>query len=57
MEQQKLKLFEERPILSVTQIVEGVKSQLEAGFRDIWVRGELSNLRKRITLASQQSLN
>ena len=45
MEQQKLKLFEERPILSVTQIVEGVKSQLEAGFCDIWVRGEISNFR------------
>ena len=44
MGQQKLNLFEERPILSITQIVESVKSRLEEGFHDIWVRGEISNL-------------
>jgi exodeoxyribonuclease VII large subunit len=43
MQQQELKLFEERQIFSVSQVVHGVKVQLETGFRDIWVRGEISN--------------
>ena len=43
MQQQELKLFEERQILSVSQVVHGVKVQLETKFRDIWVRGEISN--------------
>jgi len=43
MQQQELKLFEERQLFSVSQVVHGVKVQLEAGFRDIWVRGEISN--------------
>ncbi len=43
MRQQELKLFEERQILSVSQVVHGVKAQLEAKFRDILVQGEISN--------------
>ncbi|MDA2933676.1 exodeoxyribonuclease VII large subunit [Acidobacteria bacterium AH-259-D05] len=45
MQQQELKLFEERQILSVSQVVHGVKVQLETKFQDIWVRGEISNFR------------
>ena len=43
MQQQELKLFEERQILSVSQIVHAVKVRLESKFRDIWVQGEISN--------------
>ncbi len=43
MRQQELKLFEERQILSVSQVVHGVKTQLETKFRDILVQGEISN--------------
>ena len=35
----------ERRILSVSQIVYQIKSRLESGFRDVWVQGEVSNLR------------
>ena len=35
----------ERRILSVSQIVYQIKSRLETGFRDVWVQGEVSNLR------------
>ena len=34
-----------RRILSVSQIVYQIKSRLETGFRDVWVQGEVSNLR------------
>jgi len=37
--------LEQRRILSVSQIVHQIKSKLEAGFRDVWVQGEVSNLR------------
>ena len=43
MRQQELKLFEERQILSVSQVVHGVKAQLETKFRNILVQGEISN--------------
>lgn len=45
MQQQELRLFEERRILSVSQLVNEVKRELEVRFRDIWVKGEISNLR------------
>ena len=45
MQQQELGLFDEKRVLSVSQVVSDVKAQLEAGFRDIWVQGEISNLR------------
>ena len=41
-------MFEElgkRRILSVSQIVYQIRSRLETGFRDVWVQGEVSNLR------------
>ena len=43
-EQQQL-LFDERRILTVSQLTRSVKVQLERGFDGIWVRGEISNLR------------
>lgn len=43
--QQELGLFEERQILSVSQIVKGVKFQLETKFASVWVKGEVSNLK------------
>jgi exodeoxyribonuclease VII large subunit len=43
MQQQEFKLFEERIIHSVSQVVHDVKVQLETKFRDIWVQGEISN--------------
>ena len=43
--QRELNLFKERRILSVSQVVHSVKSQLESQFRDIWVRGEISNFK------------
>ncbi len=45
MQQQEFKMFEERKILSVSQIVHEVKVQLETQFQDIWVRGEISNFK------------
>ena len=45
MRQQELNWFEDRNIVSVSQIVESVKGQLENNFRDFWVRGEISNFR------------
>jgi exodeoxyribonuclease VII large subunit len=45
MQQQELRLFEERRILSVSQLVNDVKRELEVRFRDIWVKGEISNLK------------
>ena len=35
----------QRRILSVSQIVHQIKTRLETGFRDVWVQGEVSNLR------------
>ena len=43
MQQQEFKLFKDRQILSVSEVVHGVKVQLETKFRDIWVQGEISN--------------
>jgi exodeoxyribonuclease VII large subunit len=43
--QQELKLFEDRDIQSVSQVVHAVKVQLETRFRDIWVKGEISNFK------------
>ncbi|MDA2938874.1 exodeoxyribonuclease VII large subunit [Acidobacteria bacterium AH-259-A15] len=45
MQQQELKLFGERQILSVSQVVNSVKVSLETKFHDIWVKGEISNFR------------
>ncbi|MDA2928175.1 exodeoxyribonuclease VII large subunit [Acidobacteria bacterium AH-259-G07] len=45
MQQQELKLFGERQILSVSQVVNSVKVSLESKFHDIWVKGEISNFR------------
>ncbi|MGH9341622.1 MAG: exodeoxyribonuclease VII large subunit [Acidobacteriota bacterium] len=41
-----MKLFEERPVFSVSQIVNSVKFQLETKFHDIWIQGEVSNFKK-----------
>jgi exodeoxyribonuclease VII large subunit len=43
--QQELKLFDDREIRSVSQVVHAVKVQLETRFRDIWVKGEISNFK------------
>lgn len=46
MQQKELQWFsEQRQILSVSQVVHDIKKQLESRFRDIWVRGEISNFR------------
>ena len=45
MQQQELKLFEERQIFSVSQVVHSVKTELETRFRDLWVKGEISNFK------------
>ena len=45
MAQQQTLSFEERRVLTVSQLTRSVKSQLERGFDGIWVRGEVSNLR------------
>jgi exodeoxyribonuclease VII large subunit len=45
MQQPELRFLEERRIVSVSQIVSSVKRELETNFRDIWVRGEISNFR------------
>jgi exodeoxyribonuclease VII large subunit len=44
MEQQAFH-FEERQVYAVSEIVGRVRKDLESGFRDIWVQGEISNLR------------
>ena len=44
MQPRQLRLPETRRILSVSQLVNDVKFQLEKKFRDFWVKGEISNL-------------
>ena len=44
MQSRKLTLSDTRRILSVSQLVNDVKFQLETNFRDFWVKGEISNL-------------
>jgi exodeoxyribonuclease VII large subunit len=39
-------LSNERIVLSISEIVNGVKNELQAKFRDIWIQGEISNLRR-----------
>jgi exodeoxyribonuclease VII large subunit len=39
-------LSNERMVLSISEIVDGVKNELQAKFRDIWIQGEISNLRR-----------
>ncbi len=46
MEQPRLKIFEQRPVLSVSQIVDQIRFRLETEFRDVWVQGEISNFRR-----------
>ncbi len=45
MQQQELKLFEERQIFSVSEVVRSVKIELETRFRALWVKGEISNFK------------
>ncbi len=44
MQPRQLTLSETRRIVSVSQLVNDVKIQLETNFRDFWVKGEISNL-------------
>ncbi len=44
MQPRQLTLSETRRIVSVSQLVNDVKFQLETNFRDFWVKGEISNL-------------
>jgi len=37
---------DERVVLSISEIVNSVKAELQAKFRDIWIKGEISNLRR-----------
>jgi len=46
MEQGKLTFFEERKIYSVSEIVGEIRSELESTKRDLFLQGEISNLRK-----------
>lgn len=46
MHQPTLKMFEERRIYSVSQIVDNIRFELETRFNDIWVKGEISNFRR-----------
>jgi exodeoxyribonuclease VII large subunit len=46
MEQQQLSFTEERIVLSISEIVNDVKNELQGKFRDIWIQGEISNLRR-----------
>lgn len=46
MEQMELDFQEERPVFSVSEIVLSVKEKLESQFRDLWVKGEISNFRR-----------
>lgn len=39
-------LSNERIVLSISEIVDSVKNELQAKFRDIWIQGEISNLRR-----------
>jgi exodeoxyribonuclease VII large subunit len=45
MRQSKLDLFEERQVLSITDLVHELRATVEGGFKDVWVKGELSNFR------------
>ncbi|MBI3950429.1 MAG: exodeoxyribonuclease VII large subunit [Acidobacteria bacterium] len=40
------KLTTERPMLTVTQLTQQIKTLLEGQFRDVWVRGEISNFKR-----------
>jgi exodeoxyribonuclease VII large subunit len=40
------KLTDERPALTVTQLTQQIKGLLEGQFRDLWVRGEISNFKR-----------
>jgi len=42
----KQNLSDERVVLSISEIVNSVKAELQAKFRDIWIKGEISNLRR-----------
>lgn len=46
MEQQKLQWPEDRKVFSVSELVGDVKTELEVRFREIWIQGEISNLRR-----------
>ncbi len=46
MQQPTLKMFEERRILAVSEIVDQIRFELETEFRDLWVKGEISNFRR-----------
>ncbi len=39
-------LSSERQVLSVTELTQQIKGRLESQFRDIWVRGEISNFKR-----------
>lgn len=41
-----LSLSNERIVLSISEIVDSVKNELQTKFRDIWIQGEISNLRR-----------
>jgi exodeoxyribonuclease VII large subunit len=45
MEQQSF-FFEERRVHAVSELVGGIRQGLEREFRDIWIQGEISNLRQ-----------
>jgi exodeoxyribonuclease VII large subunit len=46
MEQQDLVFSEQRKVYSVTEIISDVKAEMERSFREVWIEGEISNLRK-----------
>ena len=46
MRPDELGLFPERPVLSVSQLLTQIKFELEPEFQDIWVQGEISNVRR-----------
>ena len=39
-------LFDERPVLSVTELTSNIKRTLESGYRNLMVQGEISNFKK-----------
>lgn len=43
---QTLSLFAQREALTVTELTEEIKETLEAGFRDVYVQGEISNYKR-----------
>jgi exonuclease VII large subunit len=45
MEQQILR-FDERRVLRISELVGELRGQLEPHFRDVWIQGEISNLRR-----------